>query len=107
MKEFLKKYWGIVLTIFGAIFAVLTFQQIGKNKEKAKQAKKTIKDADDKLETIVKAKDANRKEAEDIKNNIKTSSNNVAELEKEVDTINNTDADVEEAIANLHKIGKQ
>lgn len=106
MKEFLKKYWGIIVAVLGAIFVGATMSKNSQNRKEKRKIKKDIKETDKKIKNIQQEKEVVNQQRDVIAKEIKKSEIKVDTLKEKLENVNNNDTDVEAAVNHLKNIGK-
>lgn len=106
MKEFLKKYWGIIVAVLGAIFVGVTMSKNSQNRKEKRKIKKDIKETDKKIKNIQQEKEVVNQQRDVIAKEIKKSEVKVNVLKEKLENVNNNDTDVEAAVNHLKNIGK-
>ena len=103
MEKF-KKYIWMLLTALGSILAFILLKPNNKKRHDKKENKKAIKETDETLAILRKHEKQFRNRQGVIKTNIKTSKDEIKDLENTKSKIDNTNTDVDKATNHLNNL---
>ena len=106
MVSFLKKYWFIIVSFFGAILAGFVIAKNKERREEVKDEKTVIKKTNAEIKHIEKLKEKLEKEREETTVLIKQSKDKTTSLEKEIITPAKKNKDTQKAKDKLKKIAR-